>query len=119
MAAWLIVLFIGVASMAHGFDRRIVFDRLSLSEGLSQYNIFAFHEDHQGYLWMGTQNAADRFDGYQIQSFRHNPTDPKARHRLKSLGLIGVGAQQELRHTSVGDRQGGVAEFLFFCFPAL
>lgn len=70
MALWLCM-----TSVAHGFDRRVVFDRLSLSEGLSQSNIFAFHEDHQGYLWMGTQSAADRFDGYQIQSFRHNPTD--------------------------------------------
>jgi len=61
---------------AVAFDKDIVFERLTLSEGLSQSNVFAFHEDHIGYLWMATQSAADRFDGYGITSFRHDPANP-------------------------------------------
>ena len=53
----------------------ISFDRLSLEEGLSQSNIFSFTQDSAGYLWMGTESAADRFDGHQIEAFRHDPAD--------------------------------------------
>lgn len=68
-------------------DARIVFDRLSLSEGLSQSNVFAFTQDRDGYLWMGTQNAADRFDGHGIWSFRFYPNDPQSLTRGSVTGF--------------------------------
>lgn len=53
----------------------VAFKRIGQSEGLSQTNIFAMIEDSEGYLWFGTQNAADRFDGYSFTTFRHLPDD--------------------------------------------
>ncbi len=74
-------------TISWGSDARIVFERLSLSEGLSQSNVFAFTQDRDGYLWMGTQNAADRFDGHGIWSFRFEPNDPESLTRGSITGF--------------------------------
>ncbi len=78
LAALTSVLVSALSTMAVASDAPIVFDRLSLSEGLSQSNIFAMTQDRDGYLWLGTESAADRFDGYQIRSLRFDPSDPQS-----------------------------------------
>lgn len=81
------VLMSALPSFGWGSDPRIVFDRLSLSEGLSQSNVFAFTQDRDGYLWIGTENAADRFDGHGISSFRFDPSDPNSLTRGSVTGF--------------------------------
>ncbi|HEY7905891.1 MAG TPA: two-component regulator propeller domain-containing protein, partial [Wenzhouxiangella sp.] len=76
-----------IPSLGSASDARIVFDRLSLSEGLSQSNVFAFTQDRDGYLWIGTQNAADRFDGHGVWSFRFDPSDPNSLTRGSVTGF--------------------------------
>ncbi len=52
------------------------FDRLSLEHGLSQASVYSIVQDHQGFLWFGTEDGLNRYDGYQFKVFRHNPDDP-------------------------------------------
>jgi len=47
------------------------FERLSLEDGLSQSSIYALAEDELGFMWFGTEQGADRYDGYRIQSLSH------------------------------------------------
>jgi signal transduction histidine kinase/DNA-binding response OmpR family regulator/ligand-binding sensor domain-containing protein len=32
--------------------------------------------DHEGYIWIGTINGLNRYDGYGIKEYRHDPDDP-------------------------------------------
>jgi signal transduction histidine kinase/CheY-like chemotaxis protein/ligand-binding sensor domain-containing protein len=48
-------------------------ERLSLEHGLTQSSVYALTEDSQGYLWVGTEHAADRFDGHTFQALRSVP----------------------------------------------
>lgn len=41
-------------------------EHLGLAEGLTQSNVLALAEDHQGYLWIGTEAGISLYDGYQI-----------------------------------------------------
>lgn len=41
-----------------------VFQRFSLEEGLSQSEVNSLAFDGDGYLWIGTQDGLNRFDGY-------------------------------------------------------
>lgn len=50
------------------------FRRYSLDQGLSQGTIRSIEQDSQGYLWFGTQDGLNRFDGYQFDVFTHNNT---------------------------------------------
>ncbi|QTD49240.1 ligand-binding sensor domain-containing protein [Sulfidibacter corallicola] len=52
------------------------FKRIGLEQGLSHRSVYALHQDHQGFLWVGTQNGLDRYDGYQFRSYKSEATDP-------------------------------------------
>ncbi|WP_199608798.1 EAL domain-containing protein [Flocculibacter collagenilyticus] len=42
-------------------------EQLSLDEGLSQGEVQSMLQDHEGFLWLGTQQGLNLFDGYRIQ----------------------------------------------------
>ncbi len=69
------VLVLLVPARAFGVEE-IRFDRLTMNEGLSQSSVSGIAQCEDGYLWFGTQFGLDRFDGYSIRSFRHDPEDP-------------------------------------------
>ena len=31
-----------------------------------------------GYLWIGSDNGLNRYDGYNLRQFKHDPNDPKS-----------------------------------------
>ncbi|HTF30634.1 MAG TPA: two-component regulator propeller domain-containing protein, partial [Flavitalea sp.] len=45
------------------------------SKGLSSRKITQMLEDHDGYLWIGTPDGLNRFDGYSFKTFRKIPGD--------------------------------------------
>jgi len=51
------------------------FEYITLEEGLSQNNVFAILQDRLGYLWFGTEDGLNRYDGYTCKIFRHNTDD--------------------------------------------
>ena len=51
------------------------FDQIGLEQGLSQSTVNAIVQDAQGFIWFGTQNGLNRYDGYTIKVFKHNPKD--------------------------------------------
>ena len=67
-----------VASAASAQDPEIRFERLSLQEGLSQVTVLSIHEDSRGFIWIGTEDGLNRFDGDSITVYRHDPADPSS-----------------------------------------
>ncbi len=51
------------------------FERFSIDNGLSQSTVYCAVQDFQGYLWFGTSDGLNRFDGHQFTVFIHNPQD--------------------------------------------
>lgn len=54
---------------------KVQFERLSLDKGLSQSSVYAIAQDHQGFMWFGTQDGLNRYDGYSFKIFRHDGAD--------------------------------------------
>ena len=46
------------------------FEHLTLTDGLSQSNVLAVHQDSDGLMWFGTENGLNRFDGYEFLQYR-------------------------------------------------
>lgn len=53
----------------------LLFDHITLEDGLSQSTTNSIVQDRQGYIWFGTSNGLNRYDGYEITVFKHVPSD--------------------------------------------
>ncbi len=49
--------------------------QLKESDGLSQSTVFAMMQDTQGYLWFGTIEGLNRYDGYNFRIYVNSPDD--------------------------------------------
>lgn len=54
------------------------FRHIRIEDGLAQSSVQAIVQDAQGYLWFGTQDGLQRYDGYGFLTFRHDPSDPSS-----------------------------------------
>ncbi|WP_421946729.1 hybrid sensor histidine kinase/response regulator transcription factor [Phaeodactylibacter xiamenensis] len=51
------------------------FINYGVGEGLSQSTVLSAHQDNYGFLWLGTRDGLNRFDGYAFEVFRRQPAD--------------------------------------------
>ncbi len=51
----------------------VVFRRLSTEQGLSDNSVWAITQDRQGFIWIGTADGLNRFDGKQCVAYRASP----------------------------------------------
>ncbi len=56
--------------------KTIRFDRISIEEGLSQSVITTIFQDSQGFMWFGTQDGLNRYDGYEFKIFKQDVENP-------------------------------------------
>jgi len=51
-------------------DKPVLFERLSTRDGLSQNNVFTIAQDRKGFIWLGTEDGLNRYDGYNFRTFK-------------------------------------------------
>jgi ligand-binding sensor domain-containing protein/signal transduction histidine kinase len=49
--------------------------RFTVEKGLSQSTVRSIHGDKEGFVWIGTQDGLNKFDGYSNFIYRHNEKD--------------------------------------------
>ncbi len=64
--------YIGYATIVFGQKEKI-YETLSMAQGLSQGMIFDIIQDEDGFLWIGTKNGLNRYDGYNFKVFTNDP----------------------------------------------
>lgn len=64
--------FINKTSIAQ--RQQISFKHLSTVDGLSNFTVLSITQDKQGFMWFGTMDGLNRFDGKQIRTYRHSHT---------------------------------------------
>jgi ligand-binding sensor domain-containing protein len=55
--------------------QRIPFGALGIEDGLSQGMIYCMLQDTRGFLWFGTKEGLNRYDGYRFTVYRNVPGD--------------------------------------------
>ncbi len=53
----------------------VTFEHFSVREGVSQSEIKCMLQDSEGYLWIGTQNGLNKYDGYSFVNYFYDPSD--------------------------------------------
>ena len=63
------------------------FERISIEDGLSQSSITALMQDRLGFLWVGTDDGLNRYDGYRFETLRSSPNELNSlsNNRVRSL----------------------------------
>jgi signal transduction histidine kinase/ligand-binding sensor domain-containing protein/DNA-binding response OmpR family regulator len=72
LLAWLFLYFIGHPAVAQEYTP---VDYLGIEQGLSNNAVTCIYQDHHGFMWFGTYDGLNRFDGYQFQVFRNKLND--------------------------------------------
>lgn len=54
------------------------FRNFGIASGLSQVTARALLQDEQGFVWIGTQDGLNRFDGYSFRTYYRDRQDPHA-----------------------------------------
>lgn len=75
ITSWLLTLLLCCSAFA---EPSLRFERIGLNQGLSQSSVYTMLQDSQGFIWVGTQDGLNRYDGYEFKVFRHQAGDPNS-----------------------------------------
>ncbi len=51
---------------------QVEFQHVGSEQGLSQATVRCIFQDRQGFLWFGTQDGLNKYDGYTLTVYRHD-----------------------------------------------
>ena len=73
-----VALIIGLICRAQTIDEHYYFKSLSSQNGLSQNTVSAILQDSKGFMWFGTKDGLDRYDGVSFRHFKYDRTNPRS-----------------------------------------
>jgi ligand-binding sensor domain-containing protein len=78
---------------SNAIEQRIRFDLLSIKDGLSQSSVNCVVQDDQGFIWIGTQDGLNKYDGYSFTTYYHDPADSSSicDNFIRDLAIDSVG----------------------------
>ena len=85
--------------------KRFSFAHYGTSAGLAANDVFAATQDRQGFIWVGTTNGLQRYDGIRFMTFTHKKNDPTTIPGNFVSQLL-MDAKDNLWIQSAGDRVG-------------
>src|SRR6187549_2543400 len=71
---WLIILFSSLIFKSIAAQKPyLYFNRLTTQNGLSHNKVNCIIQDKRGFIWIGTDDGLNRYDGHNFTIFRHQP----------------------------------------------
>ncbi|MEO5572634.1 MAG: two-component regulator propeller domain-containing protein [Bacteroidia bacterium] len=55
----------------------LYFRHLTIQQGISQNTITCILQDNYGFLWLGTEDGLNRYNGYDVDVYKHDPSDTR------------------------------------------
>ena len=68
------------------------FDNISIEQGLSQSSVKVIFQDRRGFLWFGTEDGLNRYDGYNFKIYK---PDPDAINSLSDRWITSIVEDQD------------------------
>ncbi len=97
----LVASFLPQRMISQTLDRN--FRHLTTEDGLSEGVVYCIIQDHKGFMWFGTHDGVNRYDGYTCKVFKHDPYDSTSlsNNQVTALfedshGAIWIGTQNGL-----------------------
>ncbi len=83
-------------------------NQIGIEQGLSQTTVFAITEDKQGFMWFGTDDGLNRYDGYSVTVFKHNNLDSNS---IADNSILALQSDKD-GNLWIGTRLGGVDRYV-------
>jgi len=83
------------------------FEHLSLEHGLSQTTVKCILQDRKGYLWFGTSDGLNKYDGYNFAVYRNHPNEAGT---ISDDNITAI-AEDQSGAIWVGTTRGGLNRF--------
>ncbi len=69
-------------------QRILDFDKLSMDDGFTSSKANAIIQDSKGFIWIGTWNGLNRYDGYEVEIFKPSYRDTTTISNREVLALL-------------------------------
>ncbi len=88
--------------------QNLQFEHLGTASGLSESNVLCIFQDSRGFMWFGTADGLNRYDGYTFTVYKNDPNDPR------SLGGSFIPAITESRNGDlwIATSGGGLSRYV-------
>ncbi len=91
-------------AVGQGWAQNVHFEQLSIKQGLSQATVTCVLQDRRGFLWFGTADGLNRYNGYSFKTYRSDPEDTSS----LSSSLINVLYEDRKGRLWVGTTSAGL-----------
>ena len=85
---FVVTFFFSISTALYGkHPTNLHFDQISTQDGLSQNTVRSIIEDRQGFIWAGTLDGLNRYDGYRFLTYKPElgNTNSLIDHRIKDM----------------------------------
>src|SRR5260221_5736439 len=97
-----------IALNAVSQKQNIKFEHLGTEQGLSQSNVLCILQDHRGFMWFGTRDGLNKYDGYKFTVYR---SDIKDKNSLSSNFILNITEDND-GNLWIGTSGGGLNLFI-------
>ncbi|MCW3086065.1 MAG: rsbU 6 [Bacteroidetes bacterium] len=87
--------------------QELKFSHITAEQGLSMGVVNCIIQDSRGFMWFGTQDGLNKYDGYNITIFKHNSLDSNS----ISNNFINVLYEDKTGNLWIGTDGGGLEEY--------
>jgi len=104
MRKFFLFLFLSIFSVNFSNAQDYYFKHFQVEEGLSNNTVLTSIQDNDGFMWFGTKDGLNRFDGYRFKTYRSNgdPIHSLGSNYIQSMheydDTIWVGTDKGLYH---------------------
>jgi signal transduction histidine kinase/ligand-binding sensor domain-containing protein len=87
--------------------QQLRFDHISLEQGLSQSTVFCMLQDRHGFIWFGTEDGLNKYDGYTFIVYKNDPDNSNSLSDNWILTML----EDRAGTLWVGTREGGLEHY--------
>ncbi|WP_448698329.1 two-component regulator propeller domain-containing protein [Mucilaginibacter sp. AW1-3] len=73
--AYIMLCVCAMVSQTFAQSTKAIFKHLTINDGLSQNTVYSILQDHEGYIWIGTTDGLNKYDGYEFTTYKHDIDD--------------------------------------------
>ncbi|HEX6739234.1 MAG TPA: two-component regulator propeller domain-containing protein, partial [Vicinamibacteria bacterium] len=85
----------------------MAFEHLSLEQGLSQTTVLCIFQDSRGFMWFGTEDGLNRYDGLSFRTYKYDPADSSSLPNSMVWAIV----EDRRGDLWIGTEGGGVARW--------